>query len=283
MVSFFTELKRRNVFKVGVAYAITAWLLIQMTDIVAPALRLPDWTVTFIIYLLIIGFPLALFLAWAYELTPEGIKPANQVGPEESIESESGRKLNVLIFGLLIGAVVGAGSIWLLKKEDTPDEDRVAVQTELPIPGNTTKPDSTEDEITQLEKFTEDGDWEAAYSIARELEKMSPAHPRLLELWPRFSSAYAISTNPAGARIFRSAYGTQAGDWEDLGTAPLEKVRLPRGLSLMRYELEGYEPVLRTHLVIEFGGGVLNETVTRLPPVILDTEESLPPGRSAST
>ena len=74
-MSFFTELKRRNVFKVGIAYTIVAWLLIQVTSTVAPALHLPDWTLTFIVYLTIIGLPLALFLAWVYELTRRGSKP----------------------------------------------------------------------------------------------------------------------------------------------------------------------------------------------------------------
>jgi TolB-like protein/Flp pilus assembly protein TadD len=105
-LSFITELKRRNVFKVGVAYAIVAWLLIQITDIMAPALNLPGWTLTFIIYLVIIGFPLALFLAWAFELTPEGIKPTKTVEPAKSITQVTGQKLNYSIIALLSLAVV---------------------------------------------------------------------------------------------------------------------------------------------------------------------------------
>ena len=100
-MSFITELKRRNVFKVGMAYAIVAWLLVQITSIAAPALHLPDWTLTFIIYLTIIGFPLALFLAWAFELTPEGIKPTRDVDQEQSITRVTGQKLNYTIIGLM--------------------------------------------------------------------------------------------------------------------------------------------------------------------------------------
>ena len=105
-MSFFVELKRRNVFKVAVAYAIVAWLLVQITSTVAPALHLPDWTLTFIVYLTIIGFPLALFLAWAFELTPEGIKPTSEISQGESISKTTGQKLNYTIIALLSLAVV---------------------------------------------------------------------------------------------------------------------------------------------------------------------------------
>jgi hypothetical protein len=74
------ELKRRKVFRVAAVYAVVAWLLIQVADTVLPALQMPDWTVSFVTILFILGFPIAVILAWAYEVTPEGIKPdsANQ-------------------------------------------------------------------------------------------------------------------------------------------------------------------------------------------------------------
>jgi len=72
--SFFAELKRRNVYKVAVAYAVVSWLLIQIATQVFPFLEIPNWTIRFVIVLLALGFPIALILAWAFELTPEGIK-----------------------------------------------------------------------------------------------------------------------------------------------------------------------------------------------------------------
>jgi TolB-like protein/Tfp pilus assembly protein PilF len=72
--SFFAELKRRNVYKVAVAYAVVAWLLIQIATQVFPFFEIPSWAVRLVVLLLIIGFPVALILAWAFELTPEGIK-----------------------------------------------------------------------------------------------------------------------------------------------------------------------------------------------------------------
>jgi TolB-like protein/Tfp pilus assembly protein PilF len=72
--NFFAELKRRNVYKVGIAYAVIAWLLMQVATQIFPFLEIPNWAIRLVIMLLIIGFPVALILAWAFELTPEGIK-----------------------------------------------------------------------------------------------------------------------------------------------------------------------------------------------------------------
>ena len=100
-MSLMTELKRRNVFRVSVAYAIVAWLLIEITATTFPILKLPDWSVTLVTVLVLIGFPLALIVAWAFELTPEGIKRESAVAPDESITRQTGRKLDFIIIGVL--------------------------------------------------------------------------------------------------------------------------------------------------------------------------------------
>jgi TolB-like protein/Flp pilus assembly protein TadD len=104
-VSFFVELNRRNVFRVALAYAVVAWLVMQVADTLAPALLLPDWATRFVAFMLILGFPLAIFFAWAFELTPEGIKREKSVRRENSIARHTGRKLDFLIIGLLAVAV----------------------------------------------------------------------------------------------------------------------------------------------------------------------------------
>lgn len=98
---FIEELRRRNVVKVAVAYAIAGWLIIQISDTVFPRLGLPDWTVTFIIALVGIGFPLSLIFAWAFELTPEGIKKSKEVDITESVTDRTGKKLNGVIISVL--------------------------------------------------------------------------------------------------------------------------------------------------------------------------------------
>ena len=72
--NFFAELKRRNVYKVAIAYAVIAWLLMQIATQVFPFLEIPNWAIRLVIMLLALGFPIALIIAWAFELTPEGLK-----------------------------------------------------------------------------------------------------------------------------------------------------------------------------------------------------------------
>src|SRR6266702_3817984 len=73
-INFLTELKRRNVYKVAIAYAVVAWLLMQVASQIFPFFEIPNWAVRLVVLLLIIGFPVALIIAWAFELTPEGLK-----------------------------------------------------------------------------------------------------------------------------------------------------------------------------------------------------------------
>ena len=113
-MSLFDELKRRNVFKVAVAYIIVAWLLLQISDTLVPALRLPEWFLSGVAFLLIVGFPVAIILAWAFELTPEGLKKEGEVDRSRSITRETGKKLNLGIIVVLAVAVVFLfGKIWL--------------------------------------------------------------------------------------------------------------------------------------------------------------------------
>src|SRR5881409_3049448 len=102
---FFSELKRRNVYKVAIAYAIVAWLLMQVATQVFPFLEIPNWAIRLVIMLIVIGFPIALVMAWAFELTPEGLKRAEDVDVNKSITRKTGRKLDFLIIGVLLAVV----------------------------------------------------------------------------------------------------------------------------------------------------------------------------------
>ncbi|MDP9098616.1 MAG: tetratricopeptide repeat protein [Verrucomicrobiota bacterium] len=104
--NFFAELKRRNVYKVAVAYAVVGWLIIQISSTVLPTFHAPEWVVQTLVVLVALGFPIALVLAWAFELTPEGIKRAEDVAPGESITRKTGRNLIGITVAL---AVVAAG------------------------------------------------------------------------------------------------------------------------------------------------------------------------------
>ena len=104
--NFLAELKRRNVYKVAVAYAVVAWLLIQAASILLPAFDAPQWVIKAFILVIIFGFPVALILSWAFEITPEGIKLESEISPNESIKRRTGRK----IVGItVVLAVIAAG------------------------------------------------------------------------------------------------------------------------------------------------------------------------------
>src|SRR5262249_24560038 len=104
---FFAELKRRNVYKVAIAYAVVAWLLMQIASQIFPFFDIPSWGVRLVVLLLIIGFPIALILAWAFELTPEGIKRTEDVDLSKSIRRKTGRKLDFLIIAVLVLIIAG--------------------------------------------------------------------------------------------------------------------------------------------------------------------------------
>jgi len=104
--SLFTELKRRNVFKVGFAYLVLAWVVVQVTQAAVPALRLPEWVNSLVFFLGAIGFPFAVLLAWAFEITPEGVKRENEVDRSESVTPQTGRKIDFFIIGIMAIAIV---------------------------------------------------------------------------------------------------------------------------------------------------------------------------------
>ncbi len=105
-MSLFTELKRRNVFRIGIAYSITTWLIAQIAGLAAVSFFAPDWVMKMIITLLILGFPIALLMAWAYELTPDGLRRDADIEPGQSVAQANASKLDRTITIVLIMAVV---------------------------------------------------------------------------------------------------------------------------------------------------------------------------------
>jgi TolB-like protein len=101
-MSFWKELSRRNVIKVGIAYAVAAWLIIHPVDIIFPILHLPEWSITLIAAILIIAFPFVLLFSWVYEITPKGLKKTKEVPVSKSITHLTGKRLNYIITALLV-------------------------------------------------------------------------------------------------------------------------------------------------------------------------------------
>ena len=130
-INFFAELKRRNVYKVAVAYAVVGWLIVQVATQVFPFLEIPNWIVRLVIVMIAIGFPIALVIAWAFELTPEGIKRTEDVDL-----AQMGTKSHAWIYIAVVGAVLSIGLFFLgrytVGNKTTPPLSEAATGSSIP-------------------------------------------------------------------------------------------------------------------------------------------------------
>src|SRR5215469_15138102 len=129
--SFFAEVRRRNVYKVAVAYAVVSWLLIQIATQVFPFFEIPNWAVRLVVLLLVLGFPVALVLSWAFELTPEGIKRESDLEPSKWVVRTTGRR----IIGLTIIAAIIATGLFVLQLLRSKSATTAAVSTAVSTKG----------------------------------------------------------------------------------------------------------------------------------------------------
>lgn len=148
MGRFFDELKRRNVVRVGLAYVVIGWIAFQIGEIVLPTFGAPEWVFKTLIFLIALGFPFVLLFAWAFEITPEGVKKTRDVSSATSITASTGRKLDFVI----IGALVIALAYFILDRQ----------------PAETTPPVETvaDDQVNEPQPATEANDEEPVRSIA---------------------------------------------------------------------------------------------------------------------
>jgi len=161
--NFFAELKRRNVYKVAIAYAVVAWLLMQVASQIFPFFEIPNWTVRFVVLLLIIGFPVALILAWAFELTPEGIKRTEFA---DELPKKSGRSRAwiyvVVIAGVISVALFFVGRYTAPNKQGGPVDVVTKSIAVLPFENLSHDPDNAyfadgiqEEILTRLSKIAD--------------------------------------------------------------------------------------------------------------------------------
>ncbi len=260
------ELRRRKVVRVAVAYAVVAWGLLEVITTVEEPLNLPAWTDSLVIVLLGLGFFLAVFLAWAYELTPEGIareRPTVSEGP-----APAAPRFVSYAATALVAALLGAASYsFLVRDPDREWLERVA--------------------LPDIDARLAVADWHGAYALTREAEARLPEAPELGELWPRLAWRTTIGSDPAGAIVSYQPFDRPEDEWVVLGRTPLEDIHFPYGLSRLRLELDGYRPLNRT-----VGGGHVNwgtlatQSANRGLGLLvgpetfaLDTEETLSDGK----
>ncbi|MDA0707362.1 MAG: hypothetical protein O2907_08730 [Proteobacteria bacterium] len=104
-MSSFEELKRRNVIRVAILYLVSSWVLLQLTDVLSPLLNVPESVGSIVVLLLILGFIPVVIFAWAYEMTPEGVKRQEDIDRSQSITAQTGKRINTLIIALLVVAI----------------------------------------------------------------------------------------------------------------------------------------------------------------------------------
>src|SRR5215471_16325850 len=109
-MNFFSELKRRNVYKVAVAYAVVGWVIAQIATQIFPVLEIPNWVIRLVIVLIAIGFPIALVIAWAFEATPEGIKRTEVA---DAMPAARGQRKKAWIYIVIIGATISIALFFL--------------------------------------------------------------------------------------------------------------------------------------------------------------------------
>ena len=137
MGQFFSELKRRNVVRVGFAYAVVGWLVFQIGEVLFPTFGAPEWIFKSLILIIALGFPFALLFAWAFELTPQGIKKTAEVDADVSITPSTGKKLNVVTIVALVAAL--GYFIWERQSYDQlPESVAGANPAEYTAPGQST-------------------------------------------------------------------------------------------------------------------------------------------------
>ncbi|MDH4020855.1 MAG: hypothetical protein OEU84_14770, partial [Xanthomonadales bacterium] len=136
-MSFFEELKRRNVFRVGIAYAVSAWVLLQVVDLVLENIEAPALVMQVFMLALAIGFPIALIFAWAFEMTPEGVKLEKHVDRSQSITHKTAQRMNRnIIIALVIAVALLLVDKFRPETEiDTEPESVKAESVDIPAPG----------------------------------------------------------------------------------------------------------------------------------------------------
>ena len=147
MSRFLTELKRRNIFRVAGVYAVVGWILMQVVSVMTPALNLPDWVDSFFAVVLIIGFPVAMLLAWAFEMAPEGMKRTEHIADGASITDKTGQKLDFAFIGGLV--FVAALVIWqTTQAPQSKPSQTITAETKISAP----------ERVSSVPKITQDID-----------------------------------------------------------------------------------------------------------------------------
>lgn len=222
------ELRRRRVLRVAAVYGVTAWVVVEVASVIGPALLLPDWLTRIVVVVAALGFPLALVLAWAFDVTPDrGGGPAAVEALAAGPRAPARRKtaaVRVLAVAAVVSALLLGG--WLLRQSGgRPDLPRGAALD------------------SALAALKTAGDYRSAFDLATAAVASGEAVAD--STWPSISDRLSVETDPAGARVLIRSLDIDDGAWKPLGTTPIRELRLPRADHLLRIERDGYAAIER--------------------------------------
>jgi len=238
-MSIVQELQRRNVFRVAVAYLVAAWVITEVSSLLLDIYESPDSVIRIIVALLALGLPFAIVFAWAFEVTPEGIKRESEVDRSHSITNQTARRLDLLTIAMVVVAV------GLLSA------DRFLLDQYIDAPAPTVD-DATADrgivwatqQLLEIDRLRDLGEFGSAFTIANQIEPLLAKDMVGEDLWAGFSWSANIETDPPGAQVFRQSIDAADDEWNDLGMTPIESVRFAKGEGYrLRFELKGHRSV----------------------------------------
>jgi dienelactone hydrolase len=223
-MAFVHELKRRNVFRVGAAYVVTAWLLIQVAETLFPLFGYGDAPARLVVVILAAGFIPVLVIAWLFELTPEGLKKEKDVDRGRPVGHSTNRKLDFAIAGVLV-----IGLAYFAFDKFYLDPHRDAEATAKALAG-----------IAEARELVDQGQYAKAFARAYVLDDSMPIGPLRDELWEISSRTVSIESEPPGAEVWIRPYNTTEADWKYVGSTPIQDARVSRGMERLRLEKDGY-------------------------------------------
>ena len=253
------ELKRRNVIRVAVAYAVATWLVIQVAETILPLFGYGDAPARIVVILLVIGFIPTLIVAWVFEMTPQGLMRDKDVDRTSSVTWQTGKKFDRMILLLLsVTLVYFALDKFIFSEfreatiaESAREEGRTKARQHWAI----------EEGLPEVEGLVESDHYIEAYAKALELERIIPEDRRIVSLWQDISESGSIISEPPGADVYYRPYSAPNAEWLYLGSTPLEKVSLPRGALAFRITKAGYAPAY----IADFNPGRLLGNVPWIP------------------
>jgi hypothetical protein len=268
-MSIVQELKRRNVFRVAVAYVVAAWVVTEVSSLILEIYESPDSVIRIIVALLALGLPFAMVFAWAFEVTPEGIKRESEVDRSRSTTHLTAKRLDFLTIGLVVIAI-GLFSVDRLM----PSLFNTATVSSSSVTNLDRDLMRATEQLLEVNRLRDRGENQAAFILARQIEPLISDNAARDKLWDGISWSTDIDTDPTGARVYRQTIDAAVEEWEDLGTTPLETVRFAVGGAYrLRFELPGYRPVELSQAAL---GEFPSKFVDKVNPVRMDPVDVLP-------